>query len=631
MQKKSCFHIDDEAPHLKASYRRLALVTDQRHVDLLGAENGDTLIVSSDWLLWQECLHKGLPCVLASRGIPGWGDMQDLGTNYFVLTHDWLYVNGEDATLFRGVSLGRKFVRQISVVIADYEIKKRALEVLTERFGPSQYIYFDYRTDDDFLDDSNRFSIVCSVAERFGIDVVDRRDRLAPVNAECSVYALYKSPETGGNPGQDKAAQACLAVFEWVADGLSRLRRFLGRTRPGVLLLNNQMTALPLIEKFDGAALYPMFLAKLFPHKKKLGFVAKSIASDILLINAPRRQLSDDDRRAVDAIHSTLEEAWKSSATGREALVRRHVREHILAPKLMYGKALDVTWAERVLDRHKPDQIFTDSLQNTTTTTFLEVARQRGIPAAATWHGPYIQDVKLEIFGCDPRLGALVDRCFTWGRTNEDWLDNISATTTKVRIGNLVCGLYRRMEPAAGKQARALVLQYIGPGHDFAAPTCHEYFYFVRTVRMLRDLGYSDIRFKFHPGLSKTPYYTRIAEFFDVECEMFAEGLFADFVAGADFVIGPAVSGAMLEVISAGKPYYPVLLPPHSINVKYLEGSPVYTDLNALGRALAAGDVPDQRKLLNDFNSFDKIPDPAARVWQVLRGEAASAPRPRRP
>jgi hypothetical protein len=631
MQQKTCFRIDDEAPHLKASYRRLALVTDQRHVDLLGADDGDTLIVSSDWLLWQECLHKGLPCVLASRGIPGWGDWEEFGADYYMRTHDWLYVNGEDATLFRGVSLGRKFVRQVSLVIADYEIKTRALEVLTERFGPRQYIYFDYRTDDDFLDDGERFSIACSVAERFGIDVVDRRNRLAPVNAECSVYGLYKSPETGGNPGQDKAAQACLAVFEWVADGVSRLRRLLGRARPSVLLLNNQMTALPLIEKFDGAALYPMFLAKLFPHKKKLGFVGKSIASGILLISAPKRPLPDDDHRAVDAIHSRLEEAWKSPATGREALVRRHVREHILAPKLLYGKAVDVMWAERVLDRHKPDQIFTDALQNTTTTTFLEVARQRGIPAAATWHGPYIQDVKLEIFGCDPRLGPLVDRCFTWGKAHEDWLDNISAKTEKVRIGNLVCGLYRRLPPAAGKQGRALVLQYINPGHDFAAPTCHEYFYFVRTVRVLRDLGYSDIRFKFHPGLSKIPYYTRIAEFFDVECEMFAEGLFADFVAWADFVIGPATSGAMLEVISAGKPYYPVLLPPHSINVKYLEGSPVYTDLDALGRALAAGEVPDQRKLLNDFNSFDEIPDPAVRVWQVLRGEAASAPRPRRP
>ena len=79
----------------------------------------------------------------------------------------------------------------------------------------------------------------------------------------------------------------------------------------------------------------------------------------------------------------------------------------------------------------------------------------------------------------------------------------------------------------------------------------------------------------------------------------------------------------MLEVMAAGKPHYPVLLPPHSVNTKYLDGSPVYTDLNSLRQALAAGEVPDQRKLLNDFNSFDEIPDPAARVWQVLRGEAA--------
>ena len=66
---------------------------------------------------------------------------------------------------------------------------------------------------------------------------------------------------------------------------------------------------------------------------------------------------------------------------------------------------------------------------------------------------------------------------------------------------------------------------------------------------MLRDLGYSKIRLKLHPGSPKSRYYTRIAKFFDVECEMFAEGLFADFVAWADFAIGPATTGAMLEVI----------------------------------------------------------------------------------
>ncbi len=623
MQQKTCFRIDDEAPHLKASYRRLALVTDQRHVDLLGADDGDTLIVSSDWLLWQECLHKGLPCVLASRGIPGWGDWEEFGADYYMRTHDWLYVNGEDATLFRGVSLGRKFVRQVSVVIADYEIKTRALEVLTERFGPSQYIYFDYRTDDDFLDDGDRFSVVGAVAERFGIDVVDRRDRLAPVNAECSVYALYKSPETGGNPGRNKAAQACLAVFEWVADGLSRLRRFLGRARPSVLLLNNQMTALPLIEKFDGAALYPMFLAKLFPHKKNLGFVAKSIANGILLIRAPKRRLSVKEDGVVDAIQSRLNEAWRSPANGRDAVVRRHVRKHILAPKRLHDKAVEVKWAERILDRYKPDQIFTDGLQNTTTNTFLELAKHRGIPAAATWHGPYVWDVKLEIFGCDPRFGPLVDRCLTWGKAHEDWLDNISAKTKKVRVGNMVCGLYRRLPQRANKQDHALVLQYIGPGHDFAAPSSHEYFYFVHTIRMLRELGYSKIRLKFHPGLSKTRYYRRIAKFFDVECEMFTEGPFEGFVAWADFVIGPAASGAMLEVIAARKPYYPVLLPPHTINVQYLEGSPIYTGMGSLRQALEAVEDPDQQNLLNDFNSFDEIPDPVARVWQVLRGETA--------
>jgi hypothetical protein len=57
--------------------------------------------------------------------------------------------------------------------------------------------------------------------------------------------------------------------------------------------------------------------------------------------------------------------------------------------------------------------------------------------------------------------------------------------------------------------------------------------------------------------------------------------------------------------------------------VQYLEGSPIYTDMGSLRQALEAVEDPDQQNLLNDFNSFDEIPDPVARVWQVLRGETA--------
>ena len=105
MQQKRCFHINDDVPHLRASYRRLALVTDRRQVDLLNADE-DTLIVSSDWLLWQECLHDGLHCILAGRGIPGWGDWEKFGNDYYLHPNDWLYVNGEDATLFEASPWG---------------------------------------------------------------------------------------------------------------------------------------------------------------------------------------------------------------------------------------------------------------------------------------------------------------------------------------------------------------------------------------------------------------------------------------------------------------------------------------------------------------------------------------------
>lgn len=625
---KRCYRIDEEPAYLKPSYRRFALVADRRQLDCVDTTDGETLVVASDWLLWQACVRDGVHCVLASRGIPGWRDTRRLGADYYLRSNDWVYVAGEDATLFRGVSLGRKFVRQVSLVIADYEVKRQVLEVLTGRFRPKEYVYFDYRTDDDFLDDPERFAIVCGVAKEFGIAVIDRRDSAGRADAEFSVYSAYKpSAEPRRRSLRGRAVDVGLAAFERLVDGLSRLRRAVGSGRPRVLMLVSHMAAIPLIRKFEGRAFYPMFLAWLFPRKRDVGFVADCIARGMLVVGAPRRRLSRDERRAVDGIRARLERAWaENPASGREAMVRKHVKKHLLDAGRLYEKAADVCWAERVLARHRPDFVFTDTLQNSVMLTLVELAKLRGIPTAATWHGPYIQDVRFDIFGSDERVPPLVDTCFTWGRNHERWLDNTAATTARVRTGNPICGIYRDLPRARPDKGNVLVLQYIGPGHDFAAPTSHEYFYFVHVVRMLKDLGYANIRLKFHPGLSKVGYYERIAADFDVACELVADRPFPEMVTWADLVIGPVISGAMLEVISAGRTYYPVLLPPHSINLDYLESAPVYGDIESLRRALESGSPPDQGRLVDDFIACDDIPDPAARLWQVV-GEALGRPR----
>ena len=87
-------------------------------------------------------------------------------------------------------------------------------------------------------------------------------------------------------------------------------------------------------------------------------------------------------------------------------------------------RAMDVKWARAVLETHKPDHILTDGLQNSINLTFLELAKSLNIPITATLHAHWIQNAKLEVFGCDPRLGSIADRCFTWGLERFDVAGN---------------------------------------------------------------------------------------------------------------------------------------------------------------------------------------------------------------
>ena len=47
---------DEFASHIRASYSRLALITDPAQLARIDDDYDDTLVVSCDWLLWQKAL-----------------------------------------------------------------------------------------------------------------------------------------------------------------------------------------------------------------------------------------------------------------------------------------------------------------------------------------------------------------------------------------------------------------------------------------------------------------------------------------------------------------------------------------------------------------------------------------------
>lgn len=114
---------------LRDQYQRLILISHPRHAENL-APDANALIVSSDWLLWKRLMSDGVHCIHYEWGwdYPADGE---LNSDLYLRAIDWVFAGGEDATEFRGVSLGQLLVIPVSRVIREYEKLNRFLKDFT--------------------------------------------------------------------------------------------------------------------------------------------------------------------------------------------------------------------------------------------------------------------------------------------------------------------------------------------------------------------------------------------------------------------------------------------------------------------------------------------------------------------
>ena len=618
---RACYALGDSPPGLRDGYRCLALVSHPRHLRELDVADEGTLVVAHSWLLWQEAMADGWHCVHyeseAARR-----KSTDQATDLHVRSNDWLYEGGgEDPTVFHGVSLGRRFSREIGLLIMERERLERSLECLITRYRPSELMFIDFRADYSVMDCPGRLALVEEIANQHGIAVRDRRDPPAgddPHLPFAEFYGRDVQEETAQEPATVTWARRGLVAL---LDGLGNLRRRLSPGRPAVFVASTHLTTLPLIENFGSGELFALILADWYPRKRNAAFLARNLVRGVLPAGCRRPRLDGEDAGEIARIEDRLEEAWRAPPRGHEREIRRYVKERIIAPGRLRAMAADVKWAERLLTKHRPDMMLSDGLDYYLCHIFFIVAKRLGIATAATWHAPYIQDVRMGILGGDPRVESAVDLFLTWGPINETWLDATGATAEAIRTGSPTVQRSPLAPARSEKRDRVLLLQYAATGEDHVFPQAAQFPFFVETVRMLRRVGFSQVRLKVHPGPYSKEHYRMVAEAFGLDCAIYRDEPFQDLVAWADIVIGPVVSGAMVEVLGAGKPYYPVLLRPHAVNMRYLKGHPVFSSVEKLGDALLGDEAPDFGDLIDDFAGIGQIPNPARRTWEVLRDE----------
>jgi hypothetical protein len=295
-----CAQFHDTLPHIKRRYRKLALISLPRHFDDVCVRDDNTLFISCNWLLWQQNLAMGRHCIHYETLHDG-SDPLNLSEERNLRAVDWVYRNNRDVTMFRGVSLGRKFTEEIAQLIAEWHRLERGLEAAIKRFHPEEIAFFDYKAKNNRLSPVGCLQLVRGVAARFDVGVIDRRDSSAAPGSDFSDERNLISTETRGGHGIKPVnfKFGLLSMFEKLAGHWSHLRRSRDGARLAILILATHRTVLPLIEGSWGSKLEPILFAQNFPNKKKVLHLLYSLARGILLISIPRGRLTHRELQAV--------------------------------------------------------------------------------------------------------------------------------------------------------------------------------------------------------------------------------------------------------------------------------------------------------------------------------------------
>ena len=600
---------------LKARYRCVVLVSHPDHIAQHGPVDDETLILSSDWLL----AHKAVGDAVQLEALWSYPADAPLNSNLYSRANDWIYIDGEDATVFDGLSLGQTLVVAMTRVIREFTKIQGVLENVLTRFSPSEIVLYDIRDPICYLDDETRRDIVTATAKRFGASVVDRF--APPIDGDPAID-FNPVPRTIWRQAFKRQPRLRERVF---AAAMVKLSRILScrDSRPRALMMSTHLTTAPLMQAVGHSEVLPVLPAEWFPNKSDLGALWRVLRAGCRFVSITPAAIDVADSRAVDTIIERLNSHWMAVPSGGcDTAIRAFVRSQVFETGWLHDVAKVAKWARRTVDAEKPSVVFADGWEAPINQLLFAAARIVRARTALTWHGQWLNDQRLPMLGGDPRIAPTVTDCLTWGRQHEEWLDATAASVNRVRTGNAI-GREHRPDDGTGKAWRhppknVVLLEYATVYDDLSALNALQYDFIIDAVRMLRRIGVEKITVKLHPGGVRVPYYAQVAKHATLDCDIRQDGSFASLIDEADAVIGPAHSGAMIEVLSRGRPYYPMLLPPHSVRTPYLRSGTVFDGVAGLEAALCSGSPPDQLALMEDMAATSEIPSPARAIWGAL-------------
>jgi len=609
--------------HIKDSYDRLVLVSHRSQFEHIKLDDDNSLIVTSDWLGWLILMEKECHALHIEHLVWDWLLEYPSPENFYIDSCHWNFADGEDVTLFHGISLGAQFYGHVMSFRVAYLRMWHALNRFCDAFSPSEIEFHDLHAEYDYVERASMLTMLEALCSRRNLRLINRHRPTPAHDFTYHVGEFRKKPdkETGIKPFLRRG-------YSFFIDILFRLRIMFSTPKPRVFVLHQLGVIKNLISGFDGKGIFPFILAEAFP--KNLNFIWACLRKGILLARLPEARLNPDEHDQVRAITRRLEQTLKDQAQTPGQLsspvnsaVQTFVNTYYLESGWLEDRAILVSRYTRFLTKRRISHVLVGHTENMIGRILVEYAAKRGFASDELPNGVFTWYFKTDSHNTFDGRKPHLTRILSWGKQMDSCLSIKGVTVPHVRTGYPGIEVPLSLSfsrPTPSGEGRALVLPQMIERLDLEIFVSHPLVYLVETIRALNDAGFHDIRIKLHPGYSAgKACIADILDHFGLAASIQTGPSPHEHIAWADVVVGPVNSGSMLETLAMGKPYLPLRAVPSSLEPDQFGPLRVFDTPGQLREALANRDYPDALAALDWFCDIKKTPNPAHKVWDCVR------------
>jgi hypothetical protein len=613
--REKSWSVIDETNWPRNRFEYVVLISHRDQIDLDGVGAPGTLTVATDFLTWCSLRERGIACVHYEAALGKWPDEAGDPDGVFADYCNWMMDGDVDLSLFQGVPLGRLFNVSVGFVARAWLRMWHGLDSIIARAQPREIIFYDAYPEFGMLEAETRRNLVRALANRHDTKFTDR---FTPLDGTSAVL-----PEVDYDARGRETAGFRLHlrnVFAAAVDVLTGLRAAFDGL-PRVLLIHNWNTLEALLNSCDGPRVCPAVPAAWVPKRPK--FLIDCLRRGVRLLHVAQAPLNDTERAELIAVEEQLRRKLSEPADGPHAAVRDFVLARLIGRGDLAHAAAEVKAYRKMIRRSRPARILVGDIGNYLCRLVAEVGHSEGIPTDELVNGMFITGMRWDARNGERGRRPLVARQLTWGVQQEDWIRRIGAPLPTVRTGYPALD---KVPPRSLKITgqKALVLPLSTECGDTTALRANIMTCLIDVVGRLVCAGWQ-VRVKLHPGRPVAAYYKAALNQAGIAVEVTKDGSLADHLEWADVVVGPLNTGAFVETLAYGRPYFGVCPLPSSVDARLCGPAAIYDDPAVLVHDLINNKVRDPITVLDHF--CDRSMGLAApRVWSAL--ESAIMPVP---